>query len=119
MPQVRIMIPPKGMVQLWAWIQNSDDRTWWACVGWTAPHNDHLVLCTAYVAPADIRKKDDADYSRVPRLHQAGPPPSWPPPAPMIGDYRWPGPHHHYGQLDGGKLEPPAPAQRWLWLTPN
>lgn len=51
MPQVRIMIPPKGMVQLWAWIQNSDDRTWWACIGWTAPHDDQLVLCTAYVAP--------------------------------------------------------------------
>jgi hypothetical protein len=37
MPQVRIMIPPKGMVQLWAWIQNSDDRSWLVCIGWTAP----------------------------------------------------------------------------------
>lgn len=88
-----------------------------ACIGWTAPHDGHLVLCTAYVGPADIRKKQDTDYSHVPRLHQAGPPPTWPPPAPLIGDYRWPGPHHHYGQLDGRDLEPPETVQQWLWLT--
>jgi hypothetical protein len=117
MPQVRIMIAPKGMVQLWAWIQNSDDRIWWACIGWTAPHNDQLVLCAAYVSPDDIRKKHDTDYSRVPRLHQPGTPPTWPPPAPLIGDYRWPGPHHHYGQLDGSAPKPPEPARQWLWLT--
>lgn len=111
------MIPPKGMVQLWAWIQCSDDRRWWACVGWTAPHDDSLVLCTGYVSPHNIRKRHDVDYTGVPRVHQSEEPSAWPPPAPLIGDYRWPGPHHHYGQLDGRKLEPPTPTARWLWLT--
>ena len=116
-PEVRIMIPRKGMVQLWAWIQCTDDRRWWACVGWTTPHDDHLVLCTGYVAPDNIRKRHDVDYGRVPRLHQPGSPAAWPPPAPLVGDYQWPGPHHHYGQLDGRKLEPPTPTARWLWFT--
>lgn len=61
-PQVRIMIPPKGMVQLWAWIQCVDDDAWWACVGWTAPHDDHLVLCTGYASPDVPRKKHTEDY---------------------------------------------------------
>jgi hypothetical protein len=117
MPEVRIMIPPKGMVQLWAWIQCTDDRTWWACVGWTTPHDDSLVLCTGYGSPDNMRKRHDVDYTGVPRLSQSKEPSAWPPPAPLVGDYRWPGPHHHYGQLDGRKLEPPTPTARWLWLT--
>lgn len=116
-PQVRIMIPPKGMVQLWAWIQCTDDDAWWHAWGWTAPHEDHLVLCTGYASPDDVRKRHTEDYSQVARLRQAAPPTDWPSPAPIIGDYRWPGPHHHYGRLDGRRLEPPTPAQRWLWIS--
>jgi hypothetical protein len=111
------MIPPKGMVQLWAWIQCSDDRSWWACIGWTAHHDDSLVLCTGYAAPADVLKKYSEDYQQVPRLRRAGPPEVWPAPAPIIGEYRWTGPHHHYGRLDGSPLGPPEPAHEWLWLT--
>lgn len=116
-PQVRIMIPPKGMVQLWAWIQCVGDDAWWACVGWTAPYDDHLILCTGYASPDVLRKKHTEDYGTVPRHHRAGPPTAWPPPAPMVGDYRWPGPHHHHGQLDDRPLAPPTPAQQWLWLS--
>jgi hypothetical protein len=104
------------MVQLWGWIQCSDDLTCWACVGWTAPHDNELVLCTGYAASDDLHKKHSEDYRHVPR-HHAGPPPDWPPPAPIVGDYRWPGPHYHYHQLDGRKLEPPTPAQQWFWLS--
>ena len=117
LPQVRILIPPRGMAQLMAWIQCSDDHSWWACVGWTANHDNDLILCTGYVASTDLQKKHSEDYRHVPRLHHAGPPPDWPPPIPLLGDYRWPGPHHHYGQLDGRQLEPPEQARQWLWLT--
>ena len=60
------MIPPHRLVQLWAWIQCTDDRSWWACVSWTLTHDDDLVLATGYAAGADLQKKHSEDYRHVP-----------------------------------------------------
>lgn len=67
--------------------QCSDDLKWWTCVGWTAPHDNELILCTGYAASDDLHKKHSEDYRHVPRRHHAGPPPDWPPPAAIVGDY--------------------------------
>lgn len=116
MPQVRILVPPRGMAQLMAWIQCSEDHSWWACVGWTANHDNDLILCTGYVASTD-QKKHGEDYRPRPapaprrptaRLAAAHPAPQR---LPLVR------PAPPYGQLDGRQLEPPDHARQWLWLT--
>jgi hypothetical protein len=54
----------------------------WSTSSATADRQDQLILGTGYVSPADIRTRHDLDGSHVPRLRLAGPPTSWPPPAP-------------------------------------
>jgi hypothetical protein len=101
LPRVRVLVPPNSLVQLWAWLRSTDAEGWWACVGWTESVATELVLCTGWVAGEQVRRAGSEDYAGVPRLRLPGSPESWPPPAPTPGDYRWPGPFHHFGVLYG------------------
>jgi len=119
-PRVRVLIPPRRLVQLLAWIRPDGDggQGWWACVAWTEPGPGELVLRTAWVAAKHVMRAPGEEYQGVPRVRLDGEPSGWPVPVPLLGSYRWRGPHEHVGELYGQKLDPPGEGRRWLWIAP-
>jgi hypothetical protein len=115
--RVRVLIPPRRLVQLLAWIRPDEGRGWWACVAWTEPGPQELVLRTAWVAAEHVMRAPGEEYRGVPRLRLPGEPVGWPVPAPLLGSYPWRGPHEHVGELYAQRLEPPGEARRWLWIV--
>jgi len=99
-------------VHLLAWVQPADGGGWWA---WTEPGADELVLRTGWVAAEHVRRAPGEDHAGVRRIRLPGETQGWP--APVVGSYRWPGPHQHVGVLCGQLLEPPRGARRWLWIA--
>ena len=115
-PRVRVLVPPRCLVHLLAWVQPAAGGGWWACVAWTEPGGEELVLRTGWVAAEHVRRAAGEGYAGVRRIRLPGGPEGWPAPAPVVGSYRWPGPHEHVGELYGQLLEPPRGARRWLWI---
>jgi hypothetical protein len=113
-PRVRVLIPPQRLVQLLAWIRPEDDggRGWWACVAWTEPGPSELVLRTGWVAAKHVMRAPGDEYRGVPRMRLPGEPAGWPVPVPLVGSYRWRGPHEHVGELYGQKLDRPGEGRR-------
>jgi hypothetical protein len=116
-PRVRVLVPPRCLVHLLAWVGPVEGGGWWACVAWTDPGAEELVLRTGWVAAGHVRRAAGEDYAGVPRIRLGGEPEGWPAPVPVVGSYRWPGPHEHVGVLYGQLLEPPGQGRRWLWIA--
>jgi hypothetical protein len=117
-PRVRVLVPPHRLVQLLAWIQPKEGGGRWAAVAWTEPRPDNpeLVLRTGWVAAGQVRQAPGEDYGRVPRMRVVGLPDQRPAPVPLVGSYRWDGPHEHLDELYGQRLDPPGKGRRWLWI---